>query len=1312
MDVNSNQNQSPDFPDTEGFELASASESRPEIRGYVIRDRIAEGGMGSVWLAEQIQPVRRQVAIKVIKADISSKEVVNRFEAERQALAMMSHPNVAQVFDAGATDRGEPYFAMEFVDGVPITEFCDQQQLSIRDRLMIFIGVCAGVQHAHQKGIIHRDLKPSNILVQEIDGHPVPKVIDFGLAKAIDPDQRLSDTSQFTRHGRILGTFKYMSPEQASLDSSKVDTRTDIYALGVVLYELLTGMTPLDDDTVEGLSDLELLNFIREFEPPKPSRRISSQALALDVINNRQIDSKSLNRILAGELDWVVLMALNREPEKRYETTAAFADDIQRFLNDEPVLARPPTTVYRTKKFFKKHRIPTVAGLGIALTLILGAVISTLGFLEVKTARIETELALATSNQNLANANFALSQARWNENKPLEALEYLDRIAPTYRNLGWNLASQVYSESDLTLFGHRSRILQVKFHPKRQIVASGSYDRTIQLWDAVSGKNIMTLAGHSRPVQHLLFTPSGDTLITGSDDGLIKIWDLENQYRTFEFKTAPYNSCLAVSPDGQRLAIGSRLPNSESRNGFRAKYSVKLIDINTGECHAQIAREFGRINNIVFASNEEIYFSAQNLVWCWNSKEDSLSTFAQCESPVNSLCINPQLTLIAGSCQDGTVRLWDVDSSRQLYSLNTSAGATPNCISFSPDGTLLASVWSNNTCVFWGVKNGAIHKTVKCPVELSSCSFSPNGSRVAVADFKTVKIIDITSTDESRTFYGHRRPEFKLPRVNCVAVDNTNEFVASGGNDKSIKVWNLFSNELVATLKGHRSPVQSLLFHPDGRHLISGSQSNEIIVWSLRDFDLRRQLSYHIEDSNPGNQRYWHGRLALNSGGTKIASISNDNEVSILDFRTGDKLCSISTGGMVRDLSFSPDDSSLVLAESDCIAFYNVETGKTQRTIPNSGIATCFAFSDDERYIAAGRGNVVNVWSVDDFSIVHEFGSTERPGSTNVWDIAFALDNQTLVACSKDSTIKLWDLASGKEQLTLHGHGSEVTCLDLFKGKAGLVSGSVDNTVKIWEPPKVNYSIIRGHLSRVKDVAFNSDSSVIASASYDGTARLWDRRTGNQIRELKGHLGQVLTVAISPDDKLLATGSADHTINVWDIGTGQFIRSLIGHDDAVRSIKFMPDGDQIVSGSTDKTIRIWNVTSGVQTQCFADNPNMILHVAVSPDGTRIHALGVDGSETSWDVESATTVDAGTEAIQFGPVISKSGRWLLTFQNREIFVVDLQFGTTDEEFKSYRKFKGHPNHYWHVVQARKASANNDQFAEEFHVKWAEIAGSHK
>jgi len=261
---------------------------------------------------------------------------------------------------------------MEFVDGVPITEFCDQQQLSIRDRLMIFIGVCAGVQHAHQKGIIHRDLKPSNILVQEIDGYPVPKVIDFGLAKAIDPGQHLSGTSQLTRQGRILGTFKYMSPEQASLDSTKVDTRTDIYALGVVLYELLTGMTPIDDDTVKGLSDLELLNFIREFEPPKPSRRISSQALALDVINNRQTEAKTLNRILAGDLDWVVIKALDGEPERRYETTAAFADDVDRFLANDPVLARPPSLPYQLNKYISKNRLFVGMIASVGITLIAG----------------------------------------------------------------------------------------------------------------------------------------------------------------------------------------------------------------------------------------------------------------------------------------------------------------------------------------------------------------------------------------------------------------------------------------------------------------------------------------------------------------------------------------------------------------------------------------------------------------------------------------------------------------------------------------------------------------------------------------------------------------------------------------------------------------------------------------------------------------------------------------------------------------------------------------------------------------------------
>ncbi len=301
-----------------------------QIGPYKLLQVIGEGGMGVVYMAEQREPVVRRVALKIIKLGMDTRQVVARFEAERQALAIMDHPNIAKVLDAGTTDSGRPYFAMELVQGVAITKYCDQQRLAPRERLELFIPVCHAVQHAHQKGIIHRDIKPSNIMVAIYDGQPVPKVIDFGVAKATG--QRLTEKTMFTQHGQIIGTLEYMSPEQARLDELDIDTRTDIYSLGVLLYELLTGGTPIDPERLRSSAFDEMMRIIREEEPPRPSTRLSTSDTLPSVAANRDIEPQQLKTLVHGELDWFVMMALEKERSRRCETASGLADAIQRYL--------------------------------------------------------------------------------------------------------------------------------------------------------------------------------------------------------------------------------------------------------------------------------------------------------------------------------------------------------------------------------------------------------------------------------------------------------------------------------------------------------------------------------------------------------------------------------------------------------------------------------------------------------------------------------------------------------------------------------------------------------------------------------------------------------------------------------------------------------------------------------------------------------------------------------------------------------------------------------------------------------------------
>jgi eukaryotic-like serine/threonine-protein kinase len=531
---------------------------------YKLLEQIGEGGFGVVYMAEQTQPVRRKVALKVLKPGMDTRQVVARFEAERQALALMDHPNIARVFDGGETASGRPYFVMELVRGTRITDFCDESHLSVRERLELFVSVCAAVQHAHQKGIIHRDLKPSNVLVTLHDDKPVAKVIDFGVAKALG--QELTDKTLFTNFAQMLGTPMYMNPEQAQMSGLDVDTRSDVYALGVLLYELLAGTTPFARERLRGAGYDEIRRIIREEEPPRPSTRMSTLGQAARTVSaNRRSEPHKLSALLRGELDWVVMKALEKDRNRRYESAAAFAADVQRYLKDEPVQACPPSAWYRFRKFARRNKGTLLTGTlaGGVLVALAVLLVSLRHNAKLQGAIDEAQRAReaeAEARQELENQSYyhrvALASLEWRDNHLARADQLLSGCPRSLRRWEWHYLWRVCHAERLTLAEYSAPLAGVAYSPDGKYLASAAGDGTVLLRDAASGRTAHSFKAQAG-VGALAFSPDGRRLAFAAG-AQVNLWDVENRRVSASLKGHEQPVVgLAFSGDGKRLASAS-----------------------------------------------------------------------------------------------------------------------------------------------------------------------------------------------------------------------------------------------------------------------------------------------------------------------------------------------------------------------------------------------------------------------------------------------------------------------------------------------------------------------------------------------------------------------------------------------------------------------------------------------------------------------------------------------------------------------------------------------------------------------------------
>ncbi len=574
------------------------------IDHYGIRSVLGEGGMGVVYLAEQTAPIQRRVALKLVRLGMDSREVIARFESERQALAMMNHPNVAQVIDAGATESGRPYFVMEFIDGVPITDYCDAHRLNTTERLALFLEVCAGVQHAHQKGIIHRDLKPTNVLITQADGKPVPKIIDFGIAKATA--QRSLEKTMFTQAGVLIGTPEYMSPEQADLSEINVDTRTDVYSLGVLLFELLVGALPFEPGELRRAGYDEMRRRIREDEPERPSARLSTlHGDTESLARNRRTDGASLIRLLRGDLDWITMRALEKSPDRRYSSPFELAADLQRHLRHEPVTAGPPSAAYRISKFTRRNKLVVAAACAVAVSLLTGIVAASYGLLQARQAErlAREEARTAEEVSDFLAGLFRVSAPSERDVDSVTAREVLDRGVKRIRE---DLAGEPAVQS--RLMQEMGKVYsQLDLLPE----AGALYEEALQIRLGMAG------AG-ARQVSESVVGLAGVKYLAGEHEGAIELYEeaiglLENNREQIDpvWLATIYRSLGGV--------FDTLAQNNEA---LMALHKARSILEAAGHTNTP---EYGRVMRNIGMS----YWTAQDLEAARSAYEKSLDVYDQ-----------------------------------------------------------------------------------------------------------------------------------------------------------------------------------------------------------------------------------------------------------------------------------------------------------------------------------------------------------------------------------------------------------------------------------------------------------------------------------------------------------------------------------------------------------------------------------------------------------------------------------------------------------------------------------------------------------
>jgi WD40 repeat protein/serine/threonine protein kinase len=1009
------------------------------IGPYKLIEQIGEGGMGAVWMAQQTQPVKRVVAIKLIRAGMDTAQLIARFEAERQALALMDHANIARVLDAGTTDADRPYFVMDLVKGVPITKYCDEHHLTPRQRLELFLPVCQAVQHAHQKGIIHRDLKPSNVLVALYDGKPVPKVIDFGVAKAAG--QSLTEQTLVTGFGAIVGTLEYMSPEQAEINQLDIDTRSDIYSLGVLLYELLTGTTPLQRKQAKEKGLLESLRIIREEETPCPSARLSTVEELLSISARRQTEPKKLTKLMRGELDWIVMKALEKDRNRRYETTNAFAADVQRYLADEPVQACPPSTWYRFGKFARRNR----AALAAAAIVVL-VVTAAVGVSAALIWQANRDLQREAYFQRITVAHRELSMGN-----PAAALQALRECPENLREWEWHYLMRLLMVEPLVL-RDSTEVYAVAFSPNDERIASAGKDGKVKIWNSRTARVVKKFQAHDGAACSVAFHPEGRFLATAGADRQAKVWDLETGQQVFQ------GPCDAIRKFGAACTVAFRPPDGR-RLAAGCDEEVRVWDWKTGEhCYAVPGPQYDSIP-VAFSPDGRRLATAgdwqQGLILRNADSGRLLGTLPEPPHPVTALAFSADGGRLASASLGRFVSLWSTTTSKRLQSLPHSGNVLT--VAFSLDGRRLVSAGEDKLVHVWDVTTGREVLGLHGHTDMCGCvAFSPDGWRLASASHDgNIIVWDATPLrqnegQEIRTFSQHDH------EVRSAAVSPDGQWIASAGNGTLVRVWEAATGRVSFDFSRHTAPVFAVAWHPDGRRIAtagSAGRQNTVMVWDASDGRVHFQLAIE-RDSSAGPYQV----VAFSPDGRHLVTGQLEGAVKVWDAETGQKVHDLASHDReIRGLVFSRDGRRLATASGDgkvnlwdatCLDKKQKPSFTLSARVPGPSLNVAFS-PDGLRLATGGEGNTVKIWDVG------KDGEplTLRGHSKEVYAVAFSPDDpgRWVASGGEDGKVKIWDSRSGKLAITLHGHTGLVSSLAFSPDGKRLYSGSRDTKVKVWD---------------------------------------------------------------------------------------------------------------------------------------------------------------------------------------------------------------------------------------------------------------------